>query len=119
MTLYLRDDLVAYVIDRRGRGLPMAPSDQFFGTARGRRRVPDRFRDRILYRAAERARENRARRGLPPLPEITPDSLRRTWATFAASVGRDPKWIASANRAHGPGVHLLGLPAGRYSAVHR
>ena len=33
--------------------------------------------------------------GLPALPEITPHSMRRTWATFAASVGRDPKWIAS------------------------
>jgi hypothetical protein len=33
--------------------------------------------------------------GLPDLPEITPHSMRRTWATFAASIGRDPKWIAA------------------------
>ena len=26
---------------------------------------------------------------------ITPHSLRRTWATFAAMIGRDPKWIAA------------------------
>ena len=32
---------------------------------------------------------------MPPLPEITPHSLRRTWATFAAMIGRDPKWIAA------------------------
>ena len=95
MTLYLRDELLEYVMDRRARGLPVAPSDHFFGTAAGRRRDPDRFRDRILYRAVDRANENRARRGLPPLPDITPHSMRRTWATFAASVGRDPKWIAS------------------------
>jgi hypothetical protein len=25
----------------------------------------------------------------------TPHSLRRTWATFAAMIGRDPKWIAA------------------------
>jgi hypothetical protein len=29
------------------------------------------------------------------LPEITPHSLRRTCATFAAMIGRDPKWIAA------------------------
>ena len=32
---------------------------------------------------------------MPPLPAITPHSLRRTWATFAAMIGRDPKWIAA------------------------
>ena len=95
MTLYLRDELLEYVMDRRARGLPMAPSDHFFGTASGQRRDPDRFRDRILYRAVDRANENRARHGLAPLTEITPHSMRRTWATLAASVGRDPKWIAS------------------------
>ena len=29
------------------------------------------------------------------MPDITPHSLRRTWATFAAMIGRDPKWIAA------------------------
>ena len=82
-------------MDRRACGLPMAPSDYFFGTGRGKRRDQDRFRDRILYRALERANENRTGQGMPPLPEITPHSMRRTWAMFAASVGRDPKWIAS------------------------
>jgi hypothetical protein len=66
-----------------------------FGTSTGRRRDPDRFRDRILARAVERASANRAAAGMPPLPEITPHSLRRTWATFAAMIGRDPKWIAA------------------------
>jgi integrase len=95
MTLYLRDELLAYVIDRRTRGLPCAPKDYFFGTATGKRRDPDRFRDRILTRAVQRANANRAQAGLPELPEITPHSMRRTWATFAASIGRDPKWIAA------------------------
>jgi len=95
MTLYLRDELVAYAIDRRERGLPNGPSDYFFGTATGKRRDPDRFRDRILGRATERANANRARGGLPQLPRTTPHSLRRTWATFAAMIGRDPKWIAA------------------------
>ena len=95
ITLYLRDELLEHAMDRRVRGLPHELSDHFFGTSTGRRRDPDRFRDRILIRAVERASANRAEAGLPPLPEITPHSLRRTWATFAAMIGRDPKWIAA------------------------
>ena len=95
ITLYLRDELLAYVMDRRARGLPLGPSDHFFGTATGKRRDPDRFRDRILARAAARASSNRAESGLAPLPPITPHSLRRTWATFCAMIGRDPKWVAA------------------------
>jgi integrase len=73
----------------------VGPSDYFFGTATGRRRDPDRFRDRILARAVERANANRADNGLAPLPPITPHSLRRTWAMFCAMIGRDPKWVAA------------------------
>ncbi len=51
ITLYLRDELLEYAMDRRACGLPLAPSDYFFGTASGNRRDQDRFRDRILYRA--------------------------------------------------------------------
>jgi hypothetical protein len=32
---------------------------------------------------------------MAPLPPITPHSLRRTWATFCAMIGRDPKWVAA------------------------
>ena len=82
-------------MDRRARGLPLGSADHFFGTATGKRRDPDRFRDRILARAVTRANANRAENGLAPLPPITPHSLRRTWATFCAMIGRDPKWVAS------------------------
>ena len=95
ITLYLRDELLAHALDRRARRLPFGPTDHFFGTSAGKRRDPDRFRDRILARAVERANHNRTRSGLPRLPDITPHSLRRTWATFAATIGRDPKWIAA------------------------
>lgn len=95
MTLRLRQELVAYRIDRGDRGLPGGPGDYFFPSATGTRRDADRFRDRILARAVARASENRLAQGLPALPEITPHSLRRTWATFAAMASRDPKWIAA------------------------
>jgi integrase len=95
MTLYLRDELLAYAAGRRERGLTREHDDFFFSTSTGKRRDDDRFRDRILSRSVERANRNRARDGLPPLPAITPHSLRRTWATFAAIAGRHPKWIAA------------------------
>ncbi len=95
ISLYLRDELIDYAMDRRARGMPLGPTDHFFGTATGKRRDPDRFRDRILARAVERANANRTAGGLPSLPSITPHSLRRTWATFCAMIGRDPKWVAA------------------------
>jgi hypothetical protein len=95
ITLYLRDELLEHAMDRRARGLAFGPSDHFFGTATGKRQDPNRFRDRILTRSVERANANRAQSGLAPLPEITPHSLRRTWATFGAMIGRDPKWIGA------------------------
>jgi integrase len=95
ISLFLRDELLEFVMDRHARELPHGPSDYFFGTGTGNRRDPDRFRDRILARAVERANVNRFGAGQPCLPEITPHSLRRTWATFAAMIGRDPKWIAA------------------------
>jgi integrase len=95
MTLYLRGELLAYATDRRSRGLPCGHADYFFGTTTGKRRDDNRFRDRNLQRAVVRADTNRADDGLAPLPDITPHSLRRTWATFAAIAGRHPKWIAA------------------------
>ena len=95
ITMFLLDELLAYVADRRSRGLPHGPQDYFFGTTSGKRRDPDRFRDRILARSLERASDNRSKAGLMPMPDdITPHALRRTWANFAAVAGRTPKWIA-------------------------
>jgi integrase len=94
MTLWNRDELLAHREQRLRDGFPMEPSDHFFGTLTGGRRDPDRFRDRVLARAVKRANGNRAKQGLPALPPITPHSLRRTWAMFAAQAGRDPHWIA-------------------------
>jgi hypothetical protein len=42
----------------------------------------------------QRANDQRRTAGLAELPAITPHSLRRTWATFAALAGRDQNWIA-------------------------
>ena len=82
MTLYLRDELLAYAMDRRTRGLPLGASDHFFATATGKRRDPDRFRDRILARAVVRANATRAESGLAPLPPITPHAMSDAVRTY-------------------------------------
>jgi integrase len=94
MTLWLRDELLAHRAQRLRDGFPMGPDDRFFGTDRGRRRDPSRFRTGVLLPSAKRANERRKEQGLATLPRITPHSLRRTWAMFAAQAGRDPHWIA-------------------------
>ncbi len=94
MTLWLRDELVRHRGQRVADDFPMGPTDHFFGTISGKRRDPDRFRDRVLERAVELANERRAEQGLPSLQAITPHSLRRTWAMLAAQAGRDPHWIS-------------------------
>ena len=94
MTLWNRGELVRHREQRLRDDFPMESADHFFGTTNGRRRDPDRFRDRVLARSARLANERRAEQGLAPLPKITPHSLRRTWAMLAAQAGRDPRWIA-------------------------
>jgi integrase len=94
MTLWNRDELLRHRAQRLDAGFPMKPTDHFFGTLTGRRRDPDRFRDRVLGRSVRLANERRAELGLSPLPKVTPHSLRRTWAMFAAQAGRDPHWIS-------------------------
>jgi integrase len=94
MTLYLRDVLLEYVADRVAAGAPAGPNDHFFGGASGRRRSEARLRSGVLDLSVRRANVARTKAGLADLPEITPHSLRRTWATFAALAGRDQNWIA-------------------------
>jgi integrase len=94
MTLWARSELIRHREQRIRDGFPMEPSDHFCGTTSGRRRDPDRFRDRVLARSTDLVNTKRAEQGLPALPKITPHSLRRTWAMLAAQAGRDPHWIS-------------------------
>jgi integrase len=94
MTAWSHAELIRYREQRLRDGFPMGPEDCFFGTKTGSRRDTNRFRDRVLERSVMLANERRAEHGLPPLPQITPHSLRRTWAMLAAQAGRDPKWIS-------------------------
>jgi integrase len=94
MTLYLRDVLLDYAAQRAAAGASARPNDHFFGGSSGGRRSVPRVRSGVLERSVQRANEQRRKAGLAELPAITPHSLRRTWATFAALAGRDQNWIA-------------------------
>jgi integrase len=94
VTAWNHNVLVGHCEQRERDGFPMGPGNYFFGTRKGGRRDPDRFRDRVLKRSVKLANRRRAEQGLSPLPKITPHSLRRTWAMLAAQIGRDLKWIS-------------------------
>jgi integrase len=83
----LRDELAALRARRPGA----APDDLVFGTSTGRRQSPSNVRNRILRPVCERANVILAEQGRPPLPALTPHSLRRTCATIEAALGRDPR----------------------------
>jgi integrase len=84
---------------------PVKQDAYVFATARGGRMSDDNFRSRVLGRAAVvvdgeekkagtgavgRANRNRERADLPPLPALTPHSLRRTFCSLLYALGEDP-----------------------------
>jgi integrase len=97
----LRDELIAL----RGRRSD-APQDAYvFPTATGGRMSDDNFRARVLGRpavvvdgeqvkagtgAVGRANTKLEAAGLPPLPKLTPHSLRRTFASTLYALGETP-----------------------------
>jgi integrase len=97
----LRDELA----DVRGRHRD-APQDAYvFATATGSRMSDDNFRSRVLGRppvmldgeqfkpgtgALGRACKQLEAAGLPPLPKLTPHSLRRTFCSLLYALGEDP-----------------------------
>ncbi len=96
----LRDELLAV----RGRHQDAPQSAYVFATSEGGRLSPDNFRSRVLGRPATivdgeekagtgavgRANKQLEAGGLPPLPKLTPHSLRRTFASLLYALGEDP-----------------------------
>ena len=96
----LRDELLAV----RGRQQDAAQDAYVFPTARGARMSDDNFRTRVLGRpavvsdgkdkkgtgAVGRASTLLEASGLPPLPKLTPHSLRRTFCSVLYALGEDP-----------------------------
>ena len=82
ITPALRDILLAHRADKLRAGHPSGPDDPFFGNRDGRRWSEGNVRERIIGPAAERASARLVEHGLPPLPHITPHTLRRTYVSI-------------------------------------
>jgi integrase len=82
ITPSLRDELLAYRADKVRHGYPTGPDTPFFCTASGKRWDPGNVRERILEPAVRLANKRLTERGLPPLPHVTPHSLRRTYVSI-------------------------------------
>lgn len=96
----LRDELLSL----RGRWQDTPQDAYVFATREGGRLSDDNFRARVLGRPATvvdgedvkgkgavgRANERLEGKGLPPLPRLTPHSLRRTFCSLLYALGEDP-----------------------------
>jgi integrase len=82
ITPSLRDELLAYRADKVRHGYPTSPDTPFFCTASGKRWDAGNVRERILEPAVNLANERLTERGLPPLPHVTPHTLRRTYVSI-------------------------------------
>ena len=82
ITPSLRDELLAYRADKVRHGHPIDPDTPFFCTPSGRRWDESNVRERILEPAVKLANERLTERGLPPLPHVTPHTLRRTYVSI-------------------------------------
>jgi integrase len=78
----LVEELVAHIDRLRRVGQRTNPESYLFPHTRGGRISRQRV-SRIVSKAAERATEQLVARGLPPLPNTTPHSLRRTYVSIA------------------------------------
>jgi integrase len=92
-------DLVEAVVDHLDRlrrsGAPTGPEDWLVPNTRGGRLTRQRVAA-IVRDASSLASAHMAEQGLPPLPQITPHSLRRTYISIALLANNfDVKWVMS------------------------
>jgi integrase len=89
----LVDELVAHLDRLRRAGRPMGPEAHLFPNVRGGRLSRQRV-SRIVGEASRLATERLVKRGLPPLPNTTPHSLRRTYVSIALLANNfDVLWV--------------------------
>ena len=82
VTLKLRDFLIAHRAEKIRRGYPTEPDSPFFCTRKGTRWDDDNIRERLVEAAAKLASRKLVAAGLPPLPHVTPHTLRRTYVSI-------------------------------------
>jgi integrase len=82
VTPKLRDILLAHRAQKIRRGYPTDPDAPFFCTRKGTRWDDDNVRERVLAAAAKLASERLVESRLPPLPHVTPHTMRRTYVSI-------------------------------------
>jgi len=91
----LVDELVTHIGRLRAARLPTGPDDYLFPNVRGGRMCRQRVNE-IVGEAAQLATAWFIERGLPPLPNTTPHTLRRTYISIALLAnGFDVMWVMS------------------------
>jgi integrase len=84
----LRDELDAY----RARTL-YGRDVLVFGSSRGKVQSPSNVRRRVLAKAVERANIKLREAGVEAIPELTPHSLRRTFASLLFAIDETPPYV--------------------------
>jgi integrase len=92
-------DLVEAIVEHIDRlrriGAPTGPDDYLVPSAHGTRMSYERV-EKIVRDAAARASQQLIDKGLPPLPNTTPHTLRRTYISVALLANNfDVKWVMS------------------------
>jgi integrase len=81
VTPKLRDILLAHRAQKIHCGYPTEPDRPFFCTSKGTRWDEDSIRERVLDAAARLASKKLIDHGLPPLPHVTPHTMRRIYVS--------------------------------------
>lgn len=90
---HLVEVLVMHIDRLRRAGNDTSPEAYLFQNVRGGRMTRQRVGE-IVREAATLASARMSERGLPPLPHITPHSLRRTYISIALLANKfDVKWV--------------------------
>jgi integrase len=97
----LRDELTALKASREA-----TPNAYVFATSTGKRMSPENFRNRIMAVALEQANKTLSQQGEAPLPELTPHSLRRTFASLLYALGEPPTVVMAEMGHTTPGLAL-------------
>jgi integrase len=82
ITPALREELLAYRAEKIRRDYPTTPDTPLFCTVTGTRWDEGNVRQDLLAPVVELASYRLTEQGLPPLPHITPHSLRRTYVSI-------------------------------------
>jgi integrase len=90
----LRDELAIVRATVEG-----SPDDYVFPSRSGGQMSAENFRNRVLAAAVKRADETLTAHDSPPLPKLTPHSLRRTFASLLYAIG-EPATVVMQEMGH-------------------